>query len=596
MNIEELELSLRTEFEGQIRTVLAGIKQEVSEFQKKFETEFEEHRTKLNRTIGELSSRLPESTNFDAAFNESVSEHLRLARDDGAQVAAVAFGEAEKLRSETEGAVGGFDQIRDAINEISSKTTQATILQALVEQAAKFAARGAFFIVKNDHFVGWKVFGAEEGAVRDVLFAASTDTILSASIRSLSKASAAFGDHSEDLTFLEALNFGCPEEMHAIPLTARGRGVAVLYADAGENGSLNVEALETLVRVAGLTVELLAASQVPAPVAQPAAPAVEQPSPVVEAPSEFESSSHVEEPAYVEQASEPEYVEAASEEATAEEYAQESAPDFASEAQEVAEVPHVSEPDSVEAEVGSFAPVQEEQFETVAEETESVSEYTGEVTYELEQTVSYADETPMVEAPAEVETFAPAAEVPVVEDPVAEAEPVAEFEFSSNGSYDASYQEPASEPVVEEAAAPAVEAPAVAVELNGNAEVATVAEPVVEVAAAEPKRSRFSDRNVDLPIEVPEGERKLHNDARRFARLLVSEIKLYNEAKVTEGREAGDLYERLKEAIDRSREMYDKRVQPAVASKFDYFHYEVVNSLADGQDSKLGAGYRGPSV
>ena len=62
----------------------------------------------------------------------------------------------------------------------------------------------------------------------------------------------------------------------------------------------------------------------------------------------------------------------------------------------------------------------------------------------------------------------------------------------------------------------------------------------------------------------------------RYARLLVSEIKLYNEKKVSEGRDAGDLYERLREAIDRSREMYDKRVQPPVAAKFDYFHYELI--------------------
>ena len=91
-------------------------------------------------------------------------------------------------------------------------------------------------------------------------------------------------------------------------------------------------------------------------------------------------------------------------------------------------------------------------------------------------------------------------------------------------------------------------------------------------------------------------ERRLHNDARRFARLLVSEIKLYNEQKVTEGREQSDLYDRLREAIDRSREMYDKRVQPAVASKFDYFHYELVNSLAEGDEHKLGGSYPGAAV
>ncbi len=129
------------------------------------------------------------------------------------------------------------------------------------------------------------------------------------------------------------------------------------------------------------------------------------------------------------------------------------------------------------------------------------------------------------------------------------------------------------------------------------------AEPVYErgiepvgVVDTPPPGARYSDRPVDLPIDVPEAERRIHNDARRFARLLVSEIKLYNEKKVLEGRQAHDLYDRLREAIDRSREMYDKRVQPPVAAKFDYFHYELVNSLAEGNSERLGGGYPGASA
>ena len=49
--------------------------------------------------------------------------------------------------------------------------------------------------------------------------------------------------------------------MFAVPLIARNRGVAVLYADSGSDGeAVNLEAIESLVRVAGLTVELRAAS------------------------------------------------------------------------------------------------------------------------------------------------------------------------------------------------------------------------------------------------------------------------------------------------------------------------------------------------
>ena len=91
-------------------------------------------------------------------------------------------------------------------------------------------------------------------------------------------------------------------------------------------------------------------------------------------------------------------------------------------------------------------------------------------------------------------------------------------------------------------------------------------------------------------------ERRMHNDARRFARLLVSEIKLYNEQKVTEGREQNDLYDRLREYIDRSRDMYDKRVKPEVAQKYDYFHHELVSALAEGDAAKLGNAYPGATV
>ena len=102
--------------------------------------------------------------------------------------------------------------------------------------------------------------------------------------------------------------------------------------------------------------------------------------------------------------------------------------------------------------------------------------------------------------------------------------------------------------------------------------------------------------DLDLPVEVAEDERRLHNDARRFARLLVSEIKLYNEQKVKEGRSQGNLYERLREDIDRSRQMYDKRVAPPVAARYDYFHQELVNTLAEGDPNKLGEDYPGSSV
>ncbi len=83
-------------------------------------------------------------------------------------------------------------------------------------------------------------------------------------------------------------------------------------------------------------------------------------------------------------------------------------------------------------------------------------------------------------------------------------------------------------------------------------------------------------------------EQKAHDDAKRFARLVVSEIKLYNEAKVTEGRKTRDIYERLKEDIERGRQMYHDRVSQPVREASDYFHDELVRILAGGDPSALG--------
>jgi hypothetical protein len=79
--------------------------------------------------------------------------------------------------------------------------------------------------------------------------------------------------------------------------------------------------------------------------------------------------------------------------------------------------------------------------------------------------------------------------------------------------------------------------------------------------------------------------RKEHEDARRFARLLVSEIKLYNEAKVLEGRKNRDLYQQLRDDIDRSRKLYTERHPDAPP---DFFNDELVRILADGDAAALG--------
>jgi hypothetical protein len=76
--------------------------------------------------------------------------------------------------------------------------------------------------------------------------------------------------------------------------------------------------------------------------------------------------------------------------------------------------------------------------------------------------------------------------------------------------------------------------------------------------------------------------------ARRYARLLVSEIKLYNEDEVRAGRERRDLFERLRPAIERARRVYEERVPATVQQRAAYFDDEIVRILADGDPAALG--------
>ncbi|MGH9547071.1 MAG: hypothetical protein ACRD23_17840 [Terriglobales bacterium] len=112
------------------------------------------------------------------------------------------------------------------------------------------------------------------------------------------------------------------------------------------------------------------------------------------------------------------------------------------------------------------------------------------------------------------------------------------------------------------------------------------AEPVVTSAAAAPAPA--TDAFANLSPEDADVHRKAH----RFARLLVDEIKLYNQVKVTEGRKSKDLYDRLKEDIEKSRATYQKRYGNTAAGGADYFSQELVRSLAEDDTSIMGANFR----
>jgi len=103
-------------------------------------------------------------------------------------------------------------------------------------------------------------------------------------------------------------------------------------------------------------------------------------------------------------------------------------------------------------------------------------------------------------------------------------------------------------------------------------------------AAAAPATDAFAHMSIE--------DADVHRKAQRFARLLIDEVKLYNQAKVAEGRKSKDLYDRLREDIEKSRSTYNKRYGNTAAASADYLNAEVVRSLAEDDPSLMGSNFK----
>jgi len=486
---EELENSLQQAVETYLNDRLQSINEQVS---------------RLQTEVDETLTRLRESSNAASlegtALSAAIFAHLQTAR--GQKLTGATVSEAPQNTA----------TIRRSVQEIQEQQTQTEILTSLLKGAVHFAERVALFVIKNDQAIGWRVCEAIDPTNLELIGGVSvplnSDTVITRAVHERKSGS---GDpSSEDKMLIDQLG-GSPQALSSVPLIVRGKVVAVLYGDSAspDSSRINLDALEVLVQVAAMAVNLVSIHRAPAE-SRPETTAVKA-GPAPQPAAEVESAYM---PRVEAQVAEPEV--------TAE----------ATEVSAPAEVEETSAPPAVEA-------VAEQPAEEVAAEV--------------------VDEQPAqevaVEAAPEFEAATPEAkpETPAAQVPTPDTVPT------------------------QPSASPAPAAPAFA---SGY-------------ATPLGRARRFGVNEPDLPVEVSEEERRLHNDARRFARLLVSEIKLYNEPKVKEGRSNGDLYDRLREDIDRSRQMYDKRVAPPVAARHDYFHQELVNMLAEGDPAKLGGSYPG---
>lgn len=155
-----------------------------------------------------------------------------------------------------------------------------------------------------------------------------------------------------------------------------------------------------------------------------------------------------------------------------------------------------------------------------------------------------------------------------------------------------SHKEPATESGEAHEAVPVQSVASYSDPFAGHAPLHVATPQAIAEPEPEPEKAAAAVAAVGGPPAMSAEDADVHRKAQRFARLLVDEIKLYNQAKVTEGRKHKDLYTRLKDEIDKSRSTYMKRYGNTAAASADHFSSELVRSLAEDDSSLMGEGFR----
>jgi hypothetical protein len=117
----------------------------------------------------------------------------------------------------------------------------------------------------------------------------------------------------------------------------------------------------------------------------------------------------------------------------------------------------------------------------------------------------------------------------------------------------------------------------------------------IETVAPAPASTSMDGTATDWDALSP-ADRNLHLRAQRFARVQVAEMRLYRQDDVKAGRAKKDLYSSLQDAIDGGREAFRETFVKATPTMVDYFHRELVRTLANDNPAWLGEKYPGPVV
>jgi hypothetical protein len=464
--------------------------------------------------------------------------------------------------------------------------SQSELLKELLPAISENAARAVVLVLREGKVSAWSGIGFADG---EVLRSWQGDVAESEALSKLleSPRPICFTPAQDDLFrgwFADEVE---PNEILLIPVVLRGKLMGTVYIDRLDGQPWDPDTAQTLVAQVCWLIDTLQYRHTAAPsLAEPVnlgqivAAVAPEPPPMAEK-SEPESDAEADGPEVVD---DPEPVEAVTQETV-----------DAGPVDRETEEPEIDPSATMKIDVSGFGGSE------AASDNEVVTEAVAEIERQAEIITAGhgSEESTLAEVEDSIDTegFDPAAIAdsestfepePAIE-PEFEPEPEPEFEPEPEPEPDESDDEIGAEKSAVEAAAPAVSFASP----NHVQMPVTPPEPMGSVSSG----SRFLDEPPPVqPVQPPPAEPEMEvsedeaqrEEARRFARLLVSEIKLYNEEQVERGRESGDIYSRLKEDIDRSREMFEKRISAEVRESQDYFQDELVRVLADGDPGLLG--------
>jgi predicted Zn finger-like uncharacterized protein len=98
--------------------------------------------------------------------------------------------------------------------------------------------------------------------------------------------------------------------------------------------------------------------------------------------------------------------------------------------------------------------------------------------------------------------------------------------------------------------------------------------------------SIFQKEECDIP-RVDEADPEAVEKASRFARIIVSDIALYNQEAVIEGLMNGTFYDLLRKDVEEGRELYEGRVPILIRTKKDYYQEAFDNFIAAAQKKNV---------